>query len=1189
MGTPNAALVSAEKVFVRYGLSVQNPVLSPHTPSARRITALVHRKIHTLLRVLPVSPHSTWTSVRNRVLGRRGDTGLRELRREGTTYTSDARTDLRDPGPGNALTPFYDGSSLFEFVGYYKLAGGEGAAKSGYKHVMNDALTYHAAVQMLPRSKNRLVALLNAVAATGLTTWAVGDPGTDDGAAAPGAPMSIPVMKDEVIGFAQQTLQAVPDWCANVSRFTRSERLTAVHAVIVVSSFFEALADGFPVPVELLMVSAPEQAMPPHEGKLPDGYVEMVEFLLREPLPLPEPHRPYADVCGRLRDCYAMLSDRLVKWMSDLAVWDEFDTERKVALREAVGSLPVRALDGYVRRYHSLAAGNKEFEVWAGMTEVPASSVGLTGLPSHLADMAIRRPGQRSRSPLALSYQAALAEPVIGSGQAPDGVVLPPLEEAYVDPVCRVADVGHGDRPSEAEWWERREQLPDIDAFLAGYLTSLRATKAPLVVLGEPGSGKSKLVEVLAARLPEQDFLPVLVQLRDVAAESMVQEQIEQGIIQGPGRHVSWHDALETAEGALPVVLLDGLDELIQATAVNRYDYLEQVRDFQLRQARIGRPVAVVVTSRTVVADQVRFPSGSLALQLQPFTDNQVRLWLGMWERHNFSGLAARGLRSLPVEVALAHRELTEQPLLLLLVAIFDAADNSLQHLDSRLGRAELYERLITEFAGREVAKTARNRALPATRQRLLAQREVHRLAIVALAMFARGQQAASEAELNQDLPVLFTEEDEAGGDSELTLTSAQRATGRFFFVHKSEARLRDERVRSYEFLHATFGEFLVARLAVSALRDIAVYREVTRRATTAAGQLDDGFLYAALSFSCLVSRTPIISFMEELLQQISADEREACREILSELIAGSLVQRPNRSFHQYEPVECTTVRRLACYSANLVVMLVLLVNGVRASEFLGSIDTAKKWTQYGHLWRSAFTSSEWRSFIDAIRAQASRAAGFIDIMLSQEVGSPVSPTDSILVTDVSGGLTNFGILLSAREDASYVADIPFSSIAGYAFRNIAFIPEWHSSMLLLHSVPYLRAVGGEVRYQHSDGTYSLPGYMFAHLDYSRDADPGTRRELYETYAGIMAASPELKEQFLSRLRQDMPGFPVTSVVGILRKMDSYVPVEMHVRIVNALWERAYSESDKESVVDLVLISVRCLAVRARDTERGVA
>lgn len=177
------------------------------------------------------------------------------------------------------------------------------------------------------------------------------------------------------------------------------------------------------------------------------------------------------------------------------------------------------------------------------------------------------------------------------------------------------------------------------------YLTSPRAVRAPLVVLGEPGSGKSKLAEILAARLAGDDFLPVLVGLRDLAAESMVLEQIEQAIYQRPGERVSWHELLEAAEGALPVVLLDGFDEQIQATSVNRYDYLEQVRDFQKQQAQIGCPVAVIVTSRTVVADQARFPTRSLAMQLQPFTEEQVRRWLEIWDRCNADVLAERDLR----------------------------------------------------------------------------------------------------------------------------------------------------------------------------------------------------------------------------------------------------------------------------------------------------------------------------------------------------------------------------------------------------------------------------------------------------------------------------------------------------------------------------------------------------------------
>jgi hypothetical protein len=416
---------------------------------------------------------------------------------------------------------------------------------------------------------------------------------------------------------------------------------------------------------------------------------------------------------------------------------------------------------------------------------------------------------------------------------------------------------------------------------------------------------------------------------------------------------------------------------------------------------------------------------------------------------------------------------------------------------------------------------------------------------------------------------VLFREEDEPRNDPDMALTPAQRATGRFFFIHKSEARLHDERTRSYEFLHATFGEFLVARLAVSALRDITAFREVIRHGTTAAGQLDDGFLYAALSFSCLVSRTPIISFMKEMLHTLPDDERTRCREILNDLITASLFRRPSRSFQHYEPIHYHIIRRLACYSANLVVMLVLLAESVNASEFCGPVDIGKEWAQYGYLWRSAFTSSEWRSLTGTIRAKATRRNGPVEIELIQEDGSPVSPTDSIILTEVSSELTHFDVHVSAREDVSYAVEIPFSSIAGRAFRDVAFVPGWHSSMLLLHAVPYIRAAGGELRYQLSDGALTLPGYLLTNLDYTRGTSPNVRFKLYESCAAVMAASPELTQQFISRLRQDMPEFPITSVVDILRKINAYPPSEAYLSIVNALWKRANSESDRESVAAL--------------------
>ena len=146
--------------------------------------------------------------------------------------------------------------------------------------------------------------------------------------------------------------------------------------------------------------------------------------------------------------------------------------------------------------------------------------------------------------------------------------------------------------------------------FLAGYLTSPAAQEAPLILLGQPGSGKSILTPILAARLPATDFLPVRVELRQVPAEADLQDQIEFAVRSATGERISWPRLAESGDGALPVVMLDGFDELLQATGVAQTDFLLRVLAFQEREADQGRPLAVIVTSRTAVADRARNPPG---------------------------------------------------------------------------------------------------------------------------------------------------------------------------------------------------------------------------------------------------------------------------------------------------------------------------------------------------------------------------------------------------------------------------------------------------------------------------------------------------------------------------------------------------------------------------------------------------
>ena len=117
----------------------------------------------------------------------------------------------------------------------------------------------------------------------------------------------------------------------------------------------------------------------------------------------------------------------------------------------------------------------------------------------------------------------------------------------------------------------------DFGDFLATYLTTPEAARAPMLLLGQPGAGKSALTRILAARLPAADFLVVRVVLREVPAEAEVQDQIEHALRSAIGETVAWADLARDAGGALPVILLDGFDELLQATGMHQSDYLQRV------------------------------------------------------------------------------------------------------------------------------------------------------------------------------------------------------------------------------------------------------------------------------------------------------------------------------------------------------------------------------------------------------------------------------------------------------------------------------------------------------------------------------------------------------------------------------------------------------------------------------------
>ncbi|GAA1312726.1 hypothetical protein [Saccharothrix xinjiangensis] len=777
--------------------------------------------------------------------------------------------------------------------------------------------------------------------------------------------------RTEVVRVGRQLLASVRERVTGLHRVDRTRLLEAAHGVIVVTALFEAL-DEAELPFKPRFSRAGQAALATSSWAGSDRWSDLLTTLLGTGLPLPGPESPPEQVAEDLSSYYAHMTG---EYLGFLAGFEGFDGFGEVALPD----VPGRALERYRAHYRRLALDCPEFGVWTSGVEHAATRTALGGMRELLERIAARLLPDAHRDALANGYRPALRQPVV-DGDLPAGLVAPTLEQAYVAPLFRVAEAGRDGDAGREGWWAGVPTRSDLDDYLAGHLTSSRATRAPLVVLGQPGAGKSLLTKVLAAQLPG-DFLPIRVVLRDVPAESDLQEQVEHAVRATTGERWDWPALARAAAPAVPVVLLDGFDELLQATGVSRSDYLVDVQRFQQRELEQGRAAVVVVTSRIAVADRARFPDAAVVLRLEPFGEEQVREWLGTWNRVN------PGARLAP-EVALQHAELAGQPLLLFMLALHNAGGGALRGAAS-LGRAQLYEQLLTRFARREVVKHLRD--APDHDVDRAVEQELIRLSVIAFAMFNRGAQWVEEADLDEDLDALFPSGPRAGPGKRVRLSAAQLAVGRFFFVHEARSAHDGRPRHTYEFLHATFGEYLVARLVHRVSLEAVAGERAASSFHYRPAEDGAGWLRPLLSFAPLTTRSPVIGFLRELFAGVAEADREPLHRLLVRLLDAA---RRHPVDAAYEPRVLPAARRIAACTANLVVLVVAVRGRLVASGLPGEQDAVRRWRALALLWESQFEPEEWLSLVHQFDVTRVVAGGHRDVVVEPASGRPVPPGD---------------------------------------------------------------------------------------------------------------------------------------------------------------------------------------------------
>ena len=628
-----------------------------------------------------------------------------------------------------------------------------------------------------------------------------------------------------------------------------------------------------------------------------------------------------AEECARLGG-QALTRGTIAKIES--GVRKSITTDELVVLADALQVDPAELLAAHRRRVPERTDGNRpRLGSRQGMTRRAARE--FTALLQH-------------------AYRARLRQPVI---DVADGFVVPNLAESYVPCQIRVAPAAPDVRRlADVGWWHEQPLLAEADGFVLEYLTSRRADQPPLLILGEPGAGKSTLVKVLAAHLPEHTFVPIFVSLSEARAETDVQTQVEDQLRADTGEQVDWPAFARSLGDARMVLLLDGLDELNDVGGANRTEYLMQVAEFTRREHDQGRTVVSVITSRPNLVGSLVLSTDTQVAFLEPFDDARAERWLGYWNSANVTLLAERGHRPLvPANVAV-YGELARNPLALLMLSVLELTDDAPQRTGAKQGVVEIYGRLLIDFIHREMQK--KDHAAQLFNVDVSSRKYLNELSLVALVMFNRQVRSINESDLVEDLQVL------------LGVPGSMEPGQLLFLRQKGVSEIRS---RIFEFLHAAIGDYLVARLICQVILELETPKRSWSQSTQAYPDPDE--LLALVSFAALAGRRSIIEFIKEISASWPVGQRNSVVKSLARLFRRAHEpRRVENRFVDYKPRRLAVPTQHALYSVNLAVIINCLAGGLRIPEMF---DSYSDWYREILLWRSQLTADEWSGLLEVL------------------------------------------------------------------------------------------------------------------------------------------------------------------------------------------------------------------------------
>ncbi|KAA5532293.1 NACHT domain-containing protein [Taibaiella lutea] len=475
---------------------------------------------------------------------------------------------------------------------------------------------------------------------------------------------------------------------------------------------------------------------------------------------------------------------------------------------------------------------------------------------------------------------------------------------------------------------EKAEKGENIGNYLLKTLVDPNYITKPIILLGNPGAGKSMLSKMFAGLLCEtNDFIPFLIKLRSVASSSAsISEHINKGLqnsIENTS-DVNWLEWAKEFKNRIPVIIMDGFDELMQTSNRELNGYVDAIREFQEKAVNSGVCVRIILTSRVTVMQDVSIPEYTKIIKLDSFDIKRRDLWICKWNNAQ---------EKPKYKFAIPNNDkielLAKEPLLMFMLAVYDFENSELQNManDKNFNQSKLYDSLLERFIKRQLEKNLVFKDATSSQKEKEEELFRLRLGMIALMMFMNDTTSRDTQKLLEEMCAFGIQK---------SSMQTENVLGGFFFIHENKSTTESDAEKfNYEFLHKTFGEFLTADFMLRVAK-----KQMDRMLTTDPEIISQKETFNfCFGYNWLHKHNNIENFLFEHAKQILKPDSHESKFILN-LIKTDLKDLFDKG-HQAFPVTTirllekqTVVEHLSIYSQNIVFLWLAIANDKHPIRF---------------------------------------------------------------------------------------------------------------------------------------------------------------------------------------------------------------------------------------------------------------